>query len=128
VTFATAGRSLSRIAVATRYSIPVVADCVDRAEPAEELPLWVRTERLLALQELREIGVIDANELAGATALLLGMRPTSCVNPLEPHERPAGHSAAAREKSALRPFVRRKHELLRSWGRRDVAAPMADSR
>ena len=95
---------------------------------AEEPPLSVRTERLLALQELREIGVIGADELAGATTLLLGMRPTSSVGRLEPQERPASHSAASREKSALRPFVRRRHELLRSWGRRDVQAPMADSR
>jgi hypothetical protein len=88
----------------------------------EEPPLSVRTERLLALQELREIGVIDADELAAATMLLLG------TSPLGPLERPASHSAAPREKSALRPFVLRKHELLHSWGRRDVAAPMADSR
>jgi hypothetical protein len=42
-----------------------------------------REARLFALQELREIGLIDRQELAAETTLLLGSRPASDIAPLD---------------------------------------------
>ena len=76
LTFTIPARAFWTIAAAAYCSSSVLVARAYRAERIEDPLRSEREERLLALEELCEMGFIDQNEVVAASALLVDPRPT----------------------------------------------------
>ena len=76
MTFAIPARALWTTFAAAYCSSSVLVTRAYRAERIEDPLRSEREERLLALEELCEMGFIDQNEVVAASALLVDPQPT----------------------------------------------------
>ncbi len=76
MTFTIPARAFWTITAAAYCSSSVLVARAYRAERIEDPLRSEREERLLALEELYEMGFIDQNEVVAASALVVDPRPT----------------------------------------------------
>lgn len=95
---------MSRLARSSDHH-PSVADHIDRYAGGGESLTRYDSERLLALEELRDVGIIDDERYEAETAVLVGARPTRGDMARDPDGNPAGRAA-----TWMRPWYQRREQ------------------
>jgi hypothetical protein len=86
--FTIAARAFWTIAAATHYSGSAIVGPADRGERTGARSLSDREQRLLALEELHAIGLLDRNELVAETTHVLELQPArNATSPELPADR-----------------------------------------